>query len=248
VGTSRRNVIQEQLGYIDGGSATLVTALVNRIEQLGGKIMLSTPVKRIIVTDKTVRGVEIEEGEFRFDAVISTVAIPYAVDMLIDLPAEQVERYRMLPNIGVVCVVHKLRQAVSEYFWMNINDDRFEIPGIIEFSNLRDVGSEHVVYVPYYMPQSHKKFSWSDEEFVNETKNYLKLINPDLGDQDFISYRVGRLKYAQPVCGPQFLQDLPSISPGIEGLQVADTSYYYPEDRGISESVHLAKKMAANVG
>jgi protoporphyrinogen oxidase len=248
VGTSRKNVLQEQLGYIDGGSETLVTTLVDRIEQLGGKIMLATPVKRIMVTGKTVRGIETEEGEFRFDAVISTVAIPYAVDMLIDLPADLVERYRALPNIGVVCVVHKLRRAVSEYFWMNINDYRFEIPGIIEFSNLRDVGNEHVVYVPYYMPQTHQKFSWPDGEFIAETKKYLKMINSELSDEDFISCRVGRLRYAQPVCGTQFLQDLPPVCPGIEGLQVADTSYYYPEDRGISESVHLAKEMAANVG
>jgi hypothetical protein len=29
----------------------------------------------------------------------------------------------------------------------------------------------------------------------------------------------------------------------IEGLQIADTCYYYPEDRGISESVRFAKLM-----
>ena len=29
----------------------------------------------------------------------------------------------------------------------------------------------------------------------------------------------------------------------IEGLLVADTSYYYPEDRGISESVDLGRKI-----
>jgi len=30
----------------------------------------------------------------------------------------------------------------------------------------------------------------------------------------------------------------------VEGLWVADTSYYYPEDRGISESIDFGKKMA----
>ena len=163
------------------------------------------------------------------------------------LSAEQIKRYEALPNIGVVCVVHKLRRKVSDYFWVNINDTRFEIPGIIEYTNLRDVGDEHVVYVPYYMPQGHDKFTWADDKFIGETKGYLKLINPELSDGDFISSYVGRLRYAQPVCGPKFLESLPPISPGIEGLQVADTSYYYPEDRGISESVRLAREMAYNV-
>jgi len=30
----------------------------------------------------------------------------------------------------------------------------------------------------------------------------------------------------------------------IEGLWVADTSYYYPEDRGISESIHFGRNLA----
>ena len=30
----------------------------------------------------------------------------------------------------------------------------------------------------------------------------------------------------------------------VEGLWVADTSYYYPEDRGISESIHFGRQLA----
>jgi hypothetical protein len=31
------------------------------------------------------------------------------------------------------------------------------------------------------------------------------------------------------------------------GLQVADTSFYYPGDRGISESVRLGREMAGDI-
>jgi hypothetical protein len=41
---------------------------------------------------------------------------------------------------------------------------------------------------------------------------------------------------------------LPSIQTSIAGLQIADTCFYYPEDRGISESVRLGKMMAECVG
>jgi hypothetical protein len=33
----------------------------------------------------------------------------------------------------------------------------------------------------------------------------------------------------------------------IAGLQIADTAFYYPEDRGISESVRLAKEMVERI-
>jgi protoporphyrinogen oxidase len=248
IGTSRRSLRQEVLGYIDGGSETLVNRLVQRIRSGGGRLRLSTPVERIAIERDEVRGVVPRGGELEaFDAVISTVAIPYVVPMLRDLPTSTVAQYAALPNIGVVCVVHKLRRSVSPHFWMNINDPRFAIPGIVEFSRLRDVGDAHIVYVPYYMPQTHEKFGWSDEQFVAETTRYLRHLNPGLTETDCLATRVGRLRYAQPVCGPRFLETLPPISPGIRGLQVADTCYYYPEDRGVSEGVRLARQMAAAV-
>lgn len=247
VGSSRRNAFKEQLGYLEGGSETLIGRLVERVEAAGGEVLSSRPVRKIALADGEVRGVVLDKGFKPFDAVISTVAIPYAVELLSDLPEAMLNRYRALPNIGVVCVVHKLKRAVTPYFWVNINDPRFEIPGIVEFSHLRPLGEDHVVYIPYYMPQTHPKFSWPNESFLEETRRYLKYLNPKLEDSDFLSAKIGRLRYAQPICGPGFLEALPPLSPGIRGLQVADTSYYYPEDRGVSEGIRLAAILAGGV-
>jgi hypothetical protein len=40
---------------------------------------------------------------------------------------------------------------------------------------------------------------------------------------------------------------LPPVRTPIRGLQIADTSFYYPEDRGISESARLARQMAGEL-
>jgi protoporphyrinogen oxidase len=97
------------------------------------------------------------------------------------------------------------------------------------------------------MPQTHPKFGQDDRFFEDETKQYLALLNPLLKAEDFLDVKVGRLRFAQPVCPPNFLDMLPPVQTAIQGLQIADTSYYYPEDRGISESVRLGKHMAAAV-
>lgn len=248
VGTSRRSLFQEELGYIEGGSETLVRRLVDRIEAGGGRLRLGTAVERILFANGAVSGVLPRGGiPEAFSAVISTVPIPQAVPMLGDLPTDLLARYRALPNIGVVCVVHKLRRSVSPHFWTNINDPRFAIPGLVEFSRLRPCDGAHIVFIPYYMPQTHEKFGWPDEHFIAETRGYLRQLNPSLTEGDFLAVTVGRLRYAQPVCGPGFLDSLPPLCPGIRGLQVADTSYYYPEDRGIAESVRLGQQLAAAV-
>lgn len=246
VGTSRRSLFQEELGYIDGGSETLVHALMGAIAQLGGVVRLKAPVTRITATGGAVTGVLVGDEQIAADAVISTVPTPLVPRLLPDLPSSERARYEAIANIGVVCVVFRLKRSITPHFWVNISDRRFEIPGIVEFSNLRPTG-DTVVYIPYYMPTTHPKFSREDAFFRSEGLNYLRLINPAVQDSDVIAFYVGRLRHAQPVCPPGFASMLPPIQTSIQGLQIADTCFYYPEDRGISESVRFGKLMAENV-
>jgi protoporphyrinogen oxidase len=102
----------------------------------------------------------------------------------------------------------------------------------------------HIVYVPFYVPGEHPKYQESDEVFAQKVKRYIQKINPALTDADFIDIHVSRYRFAQPICQPRYLEGLPPIELPVKGLWVADTSYYYPEDRGISESVDLGRKIA----
>ena len=247
VGTSRRSLLQEELGFIEGGSQTLVAALVAAIERMGGRIHLVCPAERVVSADGRVTGVVARGGTIAADAVVSTMPTPLVARMIPDLPEATKARYAAIRNIGVVCVVHKLTKSVSPHFWVNVADETMDIPGLIEFSNLRPVG-DTVVYVPYYMPTTNPKFTQSDEALVAESFGYLKRINPAITDRDRIASTVGRLRHAQPLCEPGFAAKIPPIRTEIAGLQVADTCYYYPEDRGISESVRLAAEMAKAIG
>ena len=247
VGTSRKSLMQEQMGYLEGGSETLVKRLVERIESLNGQLHLACPASEVHVENGAVRGVTVQ-GEFRaFDEIICTVPLPLIPRLIPTLPELPKQQYAALKNIGVVCVVHKLRRAVTEHFWLNINDERIEVPGIVGFSNLRPCGNEHIVFLPYYMPVTYPKFAASDEFLKQESFGYLKLLNPLLTDADLMATHIARLKYAQPVCPPGYLDTVPPVHGVVRGLQIADTSLYYPEDRGVSEGVRLAKEMAERI-
>jgi len=247
IGKSRKNIMQEELGYIDGGSKTLVEALVNAIDQRGGRLHLNTKVKQVAIENGRVTGVETAAGDFAADHVISTIPIPLIPGMVPDLPPELKARYQAIHSIGVICVVLKLKRCVSSHFWINISEDGIEIPGIIEFSNLRSVGSDAIVYVPYYMPVTNAKFSWPDDRLCAEAMDCLRRINPTLRKEDIIDVKVARLRHGQPVCEPGFAAKIPPIQTPIRGLQIADTCYYYPEDRGIAESVRMGRNMARAV-
>jgi len=243
IGRSRYNLFREKLGYLEGGSTTLLDGMKQAIEKAGGEIRLSTPVTKVVLDQGKVSGIETATGFEAFDTVISTVPLPFVERLMPDLPSALLEQFRSMRNIAVVCVIAKLRAPVTNNFWLNTNDPEMDIPGLVEYSNLRPL-DQHVVYVPFYMPGEHPKFQDADQVFIEKVRRYLMKINPALTDNDFVDIRASRYRYAQPICEPGFLDRLPPAKLPIDGLWVADTSYYYPEDRGISESIGFGRAMA----
>ena len=243
VGLSRKSMMQEEMGYLEGGSDTLLQAMNKAIIDLGGKIYLKQAVQQVTVKDNKITGIKVNDEELAYDAVFSTIPLPFVPDMIEALPDDYKEKYRTIKNMGVVCVIYQLDSPVTKNFWLNISDEKIDIPGLIEFSNLRNFG-KHVVYVPYYMPQTHPKHKMTDQEFIDEAQSYIKMVNPQLTDESFLHAHVSRYGFAQPVCPPGFASALPPVKTPITGLFIADTSYYYPEDRSISESVRLGREMA----
>jgi len=243
IGRSRYSLFREKLGYLEGGSDTLLRAMVSDIEKHGGELRLKSPVTKVLMANGQVQGVLVNGQVETFDKVISTIPLPYVPRVMPDLPEDIRERFQTLKNVAVVCVIAKLAKPLSGNFWLNVNDPEMDIPGLVEYSNLRPL-DPHIVYVPFYMPGEHPKFAEPDQEFLDKVRRYFKKINTDLRDEDFIELRASRYRYAQPICDPGYLDRLPPVSLPIKGLWVADTSYYYPEDRGISESIDFGRKMA----
>jgi len=245
VARSRRSIFQEELGYLEGGSEVLLEELAARIRAAGGAIHLGTGVEEVLAREGRVCGLR-TGGETRdFDRVISTVPLPYLPRLVPALPADECARIAAIRNVGVVCVLLKLRRPFSPNFWTNINSPGIEIPGLIEYTNLNPMGGDvSLIYAPYYMPQDHPKYRRPGAEFIEETIATLERIRPGFARADVIASMASRYEYAQTVCTPGFYDALPPMRSKLAGLVLADTSHYYPEDRSISESVRVGSELA----
>lgn len=246
VGRSRYSMMREKLGYLEGGSETILQAMAEQIKGKGGEIHLSRPVQEIVIESGRLAGLRIaqEDAISAYDRVISTIPLPFIAQLAPGLSSITKEQYQALPNIAVACVITKLAKPLTDKFWLNINDSDMDIPGLVEYTNLRPMGDDHIVYVPFYMPGDHPEYQKSDEHFRHKVIRYFMKINPDLLESDINDLKVSRYRFAQPVCRPGFMSDLPDYRSEIPGLWIADTSYYYPNDRGISESIDFGRKLA----
>jgi len=243
VALSRRSLFTETLGFLEGGSETLLNALQDQILKLGGHIHLNSPIEQVLVEQQQVQGLRVGGNVQLFEGVISTVPLPYIPQLVPELPIDLKEKISNIQNAGVACVILKLSSAITENFWLNINDPRMGIPGLIEYSNLYPL-PHSIVYAPFYRPHGHPRYEQSDESLIEEVLGYLSSINSRFSRDWVLAAQVSRYEFAQPICTKNFYEQLPPLRTAIGGFLMADTAYYYPEDRSISESVKMGQQLA----
>ena len=241
VANSRRSLMRESLGYLEGGSASLVNRLVAEITARGGEVRLGAPVTR--VTPDNYGGLVQAQGrEERFDAVVATIPLPYLPVLAPALPEPYLDRVRRVRNIGCACALFRLARPLTENFWLNIDMPDWDIAGIIEYSNLRPMNKAYV-YVPFYMPPGHPNWRAPDDAVLAKARLYLQGLNPAAAASEEAA-RLFRYEFAQPVCPPGFRHVLPPYETGARNIWAADTAHSFPEDRSINESVRIARELA----
>ncbi|MDR2352053.1 MAG: NAD(P)/FAD-dependent oxidoreductase [Deltaproteobacteria bacterium] len=234
---------QEWLGYIEGGTQVFLDKISDTILSKGCLIKLKTPVTKIIPEPGGTGGKLItQEGENYFSQIISTIPLPYLSDIISELPTDYRTKVSNIKNIGCICVLFILGKSLTNNFWLNIDIKDWDIPGIIEYNNLRPL-EKAFVYLPFYCPHSHPNWKLTDQEIIELSRSYLREINLESAKTEEKAI-VFRYEYAQPVFIPSFKNLLPDYNTGLPGIWAADTSHSYFEDRSINESVKIAKQLS----
>jgi protoporphyrinogen oxidase len=94
-----RQWLQETLGFLEGGSQTLIDAMEQAIRTGGGQVRLSSPVLALKPRPEGGALLTTADGEEGFDQVISTIPLPLLAPILEAGGAEAalVQRYRDQP-------------------------------------------------------------------------------------------------------------------------------------------------------
>jgi protoporphyrinogen oxidase len=250
VAQSRKNIFKETLGFISGGSLTLLKTLQQKIEACGCGIYLGNTVERINFQNERVTSLIINGKQHDYDVVISTIPLQY-LNKLAKLPVKEAECLENMDNIGCVCVVVKTNITVTDSYITNIADEKLGVTGIIEYSNLNSElkekiagGGGAIVYVPFYLHSASERYHESDEFFFEKSVECLCLMNQSISRANIKDMRVFRYEYAQPVQTINFSAKLPPMySSERKGFYFADTAYGYPRERSINESIKIVKKL-----
>jgi protoporphyrinogen oxidase len=223
-GGSRGRGGEERLAYFNGGFAALAQQLADRIRDRGGRIEMSSPVSRIH-----------PDGHFW-----SVTTAPFAY-------LQQLRRIRYL---ATVCLVLELDRALSDTYWLNVNDPSFPFVGVIEHTNLRrpdHYDGRHVVYLSKYLPHTDEMYAMDANELLAFALPHLKRIFPAFERSWVQRHHAWKARWAQPVVERRYGALIPPSEGPLPGFHVCSMAQVYPEDRGTNYAIREGRLAARRV-
>ena len=135
------------VGYPKKGLGEIHQKLSKAITNHGGKIHLGKPVQKILIDGRTAIGVMVENKEYKFDKIVSTMLVQniFSIADEIYFPEKYVKMMKSLEGTGSLCAYYSLKnvdkQLIGKTFHFierNIGVDGNDAVGMIDFMSARE--------------------------------------------------------------------------------------------------------------
>ena len=249
-GGSRGKGGAENLMYLTGGFVALADALVERIEELGGQVMLNQPVSKIENINNSWK-ITTKTSEINSDAVVATPALPIIADMISSWGDKAyITKLRRIHYLANVCLVLELDRSLSKIYWLNVNDPSFPFVGVIEHTNFEAAetyGGRHIVYLSKYLPHTDDLYKMTEDELLEYALPHLKRMFPSFQRSWVLHHYLWRARWSQPIVEKHYGSLIPSSIGPKKGFYICSMAQIYPEDRGTNYAVREGRSIAKKV-
>ncbi|MEW6372030.1 MAG: NAD(P)/FAD-dependent oxidoreductase [Pseudomonadota bacterium] len=248
-GSTRNDKGGEELAYFKGGFGRLAEALVSAIRANGGEVRYGAAVTGMQTEGKRVTTVRTVNGEVAGERFLFTPAFPLIADMFEGkAPSDWLAKLRRVKYLGNMCLVLRLKQSLSETYWLNVNDPGFPFVGVIEHTNFdkpENYKGSHIAYLSRYLATEDPVWAYNDEQYFEFALEHLKRMFPKMDKSWVQEYAVWRSEYAQPVTERNYSEYVPGQETPYENAFISTMAQIYPEDRGTNYAIREGRKIAA---
>jgi protoporphyrinogen oxidase len=238
-----------ELGYVDGGFERVYAALKDGIEERGGKVEFGKAVESIRQPGADEAVVTCADGSsYAFERLIVTTPQP-AFAKAAGLPDDSAVWKNQY--LGATCFVLELDRSAIPYYWLNINEPDFPFLAVVEHTKMIDpsvYGGRHILYVGNYVEREDWRFTTDPGELLDAFVPYLKRINPAFERSWIQTWHFSKAGFAQPVVTPGYRALIPAHETPMSRVTLATMAQIYPQDRGQSYSVAMAREVVAALG
>ena len=245
---------KEMAGHLIGGYITLIKAMTDKILEMGGEVLLKTPVKEIVIENGKATGIRMVSDEVvKYDKVVCTMQTPVFQRLI---PGADPKYHAFLSKsdyLGIIAPLLVLTKPLTGNWTVNITDDRFPFTGVIEttaFIDPKYVNNYHLVYLPKYTAPRSEWQKKSDDEIKKIWIENLKAMFPDFNADSIRYFLVHRERYVEPLHGLNETDLVPEVKTPIGNLFLATTSQIYPaltNGESVSRHARGAAEIILNV-
>jgi len=227
------------LGYLYGGTQTLINVLAENIKKNHGKILLNSRINNL----NDIYHLS------KFDKTLLTVSPSALLKICPELSLQIKNKLKNYESLGSLSLILELKESFLKdgTYWLNINDPDYPFVAVVEHTNFIDktnYNSNTILYIGGYYPTDHPFFKMTKEQLFRKFRPFLKKINPEYNFELLtLNFELFSDPYAQPIPQLNNSQNLPDIQ--IEkDIFWGSLHHVYPQDRGINYAIKLGKQIA----
>lgn len=241
---------REKMGHVEGGYKTVFSRLLSLIDSHGGEVRLESPVLSIRPSQSGI-AISTPDGDLDFDKVIFTGPVN-VLEKVADRSLVSVEQSgRDVEYLGVQCMALVTRKPLTPFYVLNVADDRIPFTGVIGMSSIVDTeetGGHYLTYLPKYMLSTDPRMQQPDDELRREFLDGLRLIYPDLVDDDIVSAEVYRAIKVQPLQVLDFSSIIPTTETNHPDFYVVNTAQFVKNTLNNNEVIRAVNKFMHDYG
>ena len=125
----------------------------------------------------------------------------------------------------------------------NIADERLPFTGVIEMTALVDrssFGGNSLVYLPKYVNTEDPLFGTTDEEITAYFIASLKLMVPQLKDEDILARAVAKARHVIALPAINYSKNVPPVITSIKDVYIINSALITDGTLNVNETVKIA--------
>jgi protoporphyrinogen oxidase len=169
---NKHKTLVDQFAYPIGGTGMVYERMKTFIEKNGGRVLVSTPIRRVVNAGNCVSGIELMSGEtLNYDHVISSMPITLLVNNLTGLPDEVKTAAADLKFRNTILVYLKVEgENVFPDNWLYVHANDLQMGRITNFRNwvpeINNGEKATIVALEYWSYEQDEFWKMSNDDLI----------------------------------------------------------------------------------
>jgi protoporphyrinogen oxidase len=177
---NKHKTLVDEFAYPTGGTGMVYQRMADVVVKKGGRVLLNTPVQRVITENGKVKGIQTEDGAIaEYDYIFSSMPMTLLVSRLPDVPQPILDANKKLKFRNTIIVYLQVEEKnLFPDNWIYVHSSELLTGRITNFRNwvpeLYGKSENTIMALEYWCYDEDDIWTWSEEKLIELGKKELQ--------------------------------------------------------------------------